>query len=310
MADPLTVNKSLAQPVVGSDVGTWGNPVNANTAIIDASFGGVTTIPLTNSNVVLSSAQYQNQFIRLTGVLGANVQLTFPPLGSFYTIVNDTTSSAFYVTMQTTVAGGRVIGMPSGSMIDTIVDGTHARFRNLPSVGTYWDYAGSSTPAWVDACTIPPFLYCNGTSFSSVTYPTLSTLFNGVTLPDFRGRSAFQLNDTSSRLQSSVGGVDGNTIFAAGGNATIALSSTHLPSMTFITSDVGHTHTVTHNANSGGTGPEQSGAAGNIGNFTNSATFTVSSNVTGVSVNSGGSGTPVQLLPPFQVIGIRLVRAA
>ena len=33
MADPLTTNKALAQPVVGSDVGAWGNPVNSNTGL-------------------------------------------------------------------------------------------------------------------------------------------------------------------------------------------------------------------------------------------------------------------------------------
>lgn len=310
MADPLTTNKSLAQPIVGTDVGTWGNPVNANTGIIDASFGGVTTIPLTNSNVVLSSAQYQNQFIRLTGNLSANISLTFPAIGSFFTIVNDTTSSAYYVTMQTTAAGGRVIGMPCGSMIDVLTDGTNARFRNLPSVGTYWDFAGSSTPAWVDACTIPPYLYCNGAAFSSATYPTLSTLFNSATLPDFRGRSAFSFNDGTSRIVSSLAGVDGNTIFAAGGNATVTLSSLHLPNTNFPVTDPGHSHTVTHDANSGSIGPEQSGAAGNIGNFNSPATWTINAAFTGISVNSGGSGTPVTLVPPGQVIGIRLVRAA
>lgn len=309
MADPLTTNKSLAQPIVGSDVGTWGNPVNSNTGIIDASFGGVTVIPVTNSNVVLSSAQYQNQFIRLTGTLTANISITFPAIGSFYTILNDTTSSAFFVTMQTTAAGGRAIGMPPSSMIDVMTDGTHARFRNLPSVGTYWDFAGSSTPAWVDGCTIPPYLYCNGTAFSSTTYPTLATLLNGITLPDFRGRAAFQLNDGTARIVSSLAGVDGNTIFASGGNVSVTLSSQHLPNISFPVTDPGHTHTVTHNANSGTTGPEQTGAAGNIGGTSNSS-FVVSSNVTGISVNSGGSGTPTQTLPPGQVIGVRLVRAA
>lgn len=310
MADPVTANKSLAQPIRGSNIGVWDTPMNTNSGIIDNSFGGIATLALSNSPVSLSSAQYQCAFLRFTGAITANVPITLPPaIGSFYTIINDTTnSSAFYLTMQTSVAGGRVIGIPPGGTSDVMSDGTHARFRTLPAAGSYWDYAGSSTPAWVDACTVPPWLNCNGTSFSSATYPTLAGILNGTTLPDFRGRIAFSLNDGTSRLQSSVGGVDGNTIFSAGGNQTVTLSSLHLPNTSFPVTDPGHTHTATTDANSGSIGGEQSGA-GNIGG-PNNATLTINSTTANISVNSGGSGTPVSLIPPATVIGIRLVRAA
>lgn len=309
MADPVTANKGLSQPIRGSDIGVWDTPMNVNAGIIDNSFGGIVTVALSNSPVTLSPAQYQCTFLRFTGALGANVSITLPPIGSFYTIINDTTnSSAFYLTAQTSV-GGRIIGLPPGTASDIMTDGTDVRFRNLPAAGSYWDYAGSSTPAWNDACTTPPWLYCNGTAFSSATYPVLATVLNSTTLPDFRGRAAFQLNDGTTRIQSSVGGLDGNTIFAAGGNQTVTLSSLHLPNVAFTVTDPGHVHTITNNANFGTTGPEQTGAAGNIGG-TSASSVVISSGTTGVSVNSGGSGTPVSLIPPATVIGIRLVRAA
>lgn len=93
MVDPTTVNKFLNQPVSGSDVGVWDVPVNANMSIVDNSFGGLATIALGGSPVALSSTQYQCAFLRFTGALTANVAVTFPAVGSFYTIINDATNS-------------------------------------------------------------------------------------------------------------------------------------------------------------------------------------------------------------------------
>lgn len=307
MVDPVSPNKSLAQPTSGTDVGTWDTPMNGNMSIIDNSFSGLATIPVSSQAVTLSSAQYQCVFLQFTGQLLANIAVTLPAIGSFYTIINDATnSSAFYITVATTAAGGRVIGLPPGTMTDIMTDGVHARFRGLPHIGSYWDHAGSSTPAWVSACTIPPWLYCNGTTFSSATYPGLASLFGSTTLPDFRGRMGFNVNNGTGRITSSQGGVDGNTLFAAGGAQTTAMSSQHMPNISFPVTDPGHTHGVSHNAISGG--QVWSGASNTISDEIH-ATITVNSNVTGVQVNSGGSNTPFAVVPPSIVGGIRLVRA-
>src|SRR5512146_1656587 len=163
MAVTYTTNKSFAQVTVGTEAGTWGPFVNGNVGILDTMLGGVTTIALLNTPVVLSSAQYQCAFVRLTGAITANIALTFPPVGSFYTLINDcTNSSAFIVTAQTSVGGGRVIGLPPGTMTGIMTDGTNARYMNTPPVGSYWDYSGSSVPLWGDSCTVPPYLICDG----------------------------------------------------------------------------------------------------------------------------------------------------
>lgn len=306
MAFVNTPNKSLYQVTVGTEVGTWGPFVNNNPGILDNVLGGVTVVPLVAANVILSSAQYQCNFITFTGALAASVTITFPPVGSFYTVQNLTTNTSnFQVTLVTTVAGGQQIGTPWGEAIDIMTDGTNVKYRNLGRVGSYWDHAGSSTPAWVNNCTIPPYLYCNGSTFSSATYPVLATIFGGNTLPDFRGRAPAYLNDGTGRITSGSGGVDGNTLFAAGGNQTITLSSLHIPNYDLPVTDPGHHHAFTKPATSN-TGVIQGGG----GNFVVISSAVTSSDTTGISVNSGGGGNPFSLVQPTAMSGIRLVRAA
>lgn len=310
MAITYTSNKFLRLATSGTEIGVWDVPVNENAGIIDNAFGGVATISLTSASVtrVISSVEAQCVFLRFTGPLGANVAVTLPAVGSFYTVINEATnSSAFYLTMATTAAGGRTIGMPPGTMTDIMTDGTHARFRGLPHVGAYWDHAGSSTPAWVTACTVPPWLYCNGGTFSSATYPQLATIFGSTTLPDHRGRAAYSLNDGTSRILSSVGGVDGNTRFAVGGIQATTLSTVNLPNIAFPVTDGGHSHTATHNAQTGG--QTWNGGAGTVPQNNPTATITMNSATTGISVASGGSGQSFAVIPPAVVSGIRLVRA-
>lgn len=301
MADPLTANKFLPQPVLGSDFDNWTAPYNAVTGTADASFGGVATVALTSSPVVLSSGQYQNVFINFTGALTANVAVTFPAVGSFYTIINDTTnSSAFTITLQTTVAGGRQIGVPPATT-DIMTDGSNVRFRNLPHPGSYWHYSGSSTPAWVSACTTPPWIYCDGTAFSSATYPMLTVLLGGTTLPDLRGRATFFCEDGTGRL----GGA--GTFLATGGGQTTTLTQANLPNINFPVTDPGHTHTSSNNANSG-SATTAGGPA--TGGYLNTATVTINSAATGIHIFSGGGNTPFAILPPAAIAGIAMIRAA
>lgn len=308
-----TPNKALEQPARGSNVGVWDTPVNANMGIIDNSFGGVATIPLVATDVTLSPSQYQCTFITLTGALSANVSVIFPPVGSFYTIQNLTTNtSAFQVTLKTT-AGGQVIGAPWGETVDIMTDTSHTRYKNFGRVGTYWDYAGSSTPAWVTLCSVPPYLMCDGGVFSSAIYPTLFTVLGGGVLPDARGRTRFNLNGGTARL-TSTGGIDGDTRLAAGGSGTgLTVAQANLPAITIVSSvtDPGHTHIGTANSLSGGAGGSAtpSGAAGG-----GASTFgvTISSCTTGITVNTplGGSGTPLASVSPGFVGGICMIRAA
>jgi hypothetical protein len=302
-----TANKFLEQPARGSNVGVWDTPVNGNTGIIDNSFGGVATIALGGSPVVLSSAQYQCVFLVFNGALSANVAVTFPAVGSFYTIQNlCTASSAFIVTAKTTAGGSQQIGLPFGEACDVFTDGSNVKYRDIGRVGTYWDYAGSSVPSWVTACTVPPYLNCDGTSFSSATYPQLATILGGTTLPDLRGRYRAYLNQGTGRITSGTGGIDGNTILASGGVQGVTLSSQNIPPVPI--NDPGHTHSLTNGTNilafSAGVGPEGI----NPGINAPIVNITVNSNTTGISAGNN-SPTAVATLPPSAIGGLSLIRA-
>lgn len=304
MTDPTTTNKILAQPTRGSDSGTWDTPVNGNMGIIDASFGGVTALTLSNSNVALSTAQAQNAFLVLSGTLSANVTITFPGgIGSFFFVQHNalTTTSSFVVSLVSTASGSVTIGLPPGEFSHVGLNGTTGpALMSLPHVGTYWQFGGSAVPAWVSACTTPPWLNCTGGTFSSATYPQLATYLNGNTLPDTRGSAFFTLDQGTGR--------NSGTFLAQGGNANMTLSAANLPAHNHPVSDPGHIHTWTGwttgqvNANGGGNAGAGGSNPAQVNNTSNATTgLTVS--------NSTYANTSFSILPPGYIGGITMIRA-
>lgn len=312
-----TANKNLAEPARGEYLGTWDTPVNSNTTILDNSLGGYVAVPLSNANVVLSPAQYQNTFITFTstafGGLAASVTITLPAVGSFYTVQNLTSNtSSFTVTLATTAAGGQYIALPPGEPIDIFTDGTNVKFRNLGRVGSYWDYAGSSIPNWVSGCSIPPYLNCDGSAFSSAAYPVLATVLGGTTLPDSRGRVRAALNQGTARITTVI---SSDIVGASGGDQNYPQHN-H-PAYIY---DPGHYHGIV----GVWTGP--AGASGQGGSGQNLSTIAspwpTQSATTGVRVTSvAGSTTPNDMtansgtgtggnLQPTYIGGLTLIRAA
>lgn len=217
-----TSNKGLYTITVGTESGTWGPYVNNSATVLDDSLGGTATIPLSNSNVILSSAQYQCNFLTFTGTLGANVTVTLPAVGGFHTVQNLVTNpTAFSISLNTFAVGER-IGVPWGDATDVLTDGSNVRFRTLGRVGTYLDIASQSIPNWITACSVPPYLYCNGATFSSAVYPVLRDFLGTNALPDCRGRARFSLNAGTSRVRSGFG-LNGDTLLAGGGFDSVAL---------------------------------------------------------------------------------------
>src|SRR5437764_1309283 len=118
MADPTTANMQFAVPTRGSDTGTWDVPVNNNASILDLVLGGIATIGLNNTNVVLASSQFQSRTITFNSTLTGSVTISFPStFTKSYEILNSCTgSSAFTVTLATTIAGGQAICAPPGEV--------------------------------------------------------------------------------------------------------------------------------------------------------------------------------------------------
>lgn len=322
MADPQTFNTGLFVPTRGSDVGTWDTPVNADFSAIDGFFGGVQTVSAAGSSpITLTSpagftpvpsagpTQSQNGVIRFSGALTGNVQITLPLPG--YAIIENLTTGAFVLSFRA-IGSGQVVAIQQGSCRHVYNDGTNVRFVNLPDVGTYLDLAASSVPAWISACTIPPYLNCDGTTFSAATYPYLNSFLGGNTLPDYRGRAGYYLNQTTGRLTSTGCGLDGNTLFSAGGNDGLLLTALQIPSLT---SSGNNNITVTLGTlvqlDTAGSINVASGGAGSVpvsnSGQPNSAGV---NNITVTYTNPGGSPNPVHNAAPGIVGGIRLIRAA
>jgi hypothetical protein len=227
-----TSNIKLSTPAHGANVDSWdADPINNNSGILDAFSARVTTKSLTNVNVTLSATEAQAAIMRFTGTLTGNVAINVGAIIKAWTVENNCLG-AFVVTI--TGGSGNVVGLPPGSS-QIYWDGSNAGFVNLGRIGEYWDYAGAAVPAWVTACTVPPYLACDGGTFSAVTYPLLNVILGGTTLPDSRGRTRFALNGGTGRL-TTTGGIDGNTRFAGGGDGDgLIIAQGHLPNVTLLT---------------------------------------------------------------------------
>lgn len=311
MVSTFTTNIQLEEPARGDQVGVWDTPVNNNMTLLDLVAGGVTTIALNNSPVVLAAAQYQSKGITFSSTLTGSVAITFPTsFKKSYEIYHTCTgSSAFVITLQTTAAGGQVICAAPGEIVDVVNDGTNIRFKSLGRVGQYWDYGGSSVPAWVSGCTVAPYLNCDGTAFSGVTFPQLAVILGGTTLPDTRGRVRAALNQTSGRLTSSGGGLDGNTNLAGGGAESVTLTSSQLPA-NIPYQDAGHIHGATFRLGSNAAFGNLA-LAGSVDN--NSESVTVATATIGISINpssgSAGAGGSHFNVQPSYIGGLTLIRA-
>jgi Phage Tail Collar Domain len=282
----------------GGDVGTWDTPTNNNWTITDSVLGGIATIPLNNSNVVLSGSQFQSKMITFNSTLTGPVTITLPTsfIKSYEIQHLCTGSSAFTITLETTATGGQVICAVPGEIIDVVNDGTNIKYKNFGRIGEYMDWYGSSMPNWNDGCTVPPYINCVGGSFSSASYPVLAARI-GTTLPDTRGRTRFALDQGTGRNTSVV---TGNTLLTGGGDQFL---QSHSHANTATVNDPSHVH--------GGV-PLPSGSGGGGGFPTVNGTENTAAAVTGISVtvnNAGAGSGGGQNLPPLLVHGLTLIRA-
>lgn len=295
---PTTSNRGYASPAHGGAVNTWDTDVNAVFNQIDQNFGAVSNVALASTTpVTLSAPQYVCGTIRFSGVLAANIQVVFPSVSGWW-VVENVCTGAFYI--QLSCGAGNKICAPPGESVDVLTDGSAFRYRNLDRVGAYLDLAATAVPSWISNCTVPPYLLCDGSSFSAVTYPALAALMAGTTLPDTRGRARFNINAGTARL-TSTGGIDGNTIFSGGGDGDgLVITTNNLPAYTpsgsiqFTAGNVGGSTTY---AGSTAPGPNVPGAPVII-----TATFNGSA--------QGGTSAPMASVPPGYIGGITLIRAA
>ena len=334
MADPTTSNILLTVPTRGSDPGTWDVPVNNNSLALDGFFGGVQTISVSNANFSLTApagvvtpgggpTQSQNAVLRFTGTLTANVQVTLPLPG--YYIVENLSTGNFVLTFRA-VGIGQIIAVDQGEILHLYNDGTNVRFVNLGRIGHLEIWAGLiAMPAWVTACTVAPYLLCDGSIYNFSTFPALGARLlgafggNGVTtfgVPDSRGRLPLAYDGTGTRITVAGCGLNGQTLGGALDKQTNTLLTANLPPYTPSGTLSLGSGSLTGTANFGSQ-PIISGQGAGIGGGgafgVNGGTNVVISGNPSGSFNGlaqGGINTPVNNVQPSQVTGIAVIRAA
>ena len=321
-------------PNTGDLTGTWGSAaLNPDFVALDGFQGGVTTISVTSSPVTLTvpagftatpsagPTQAQNAVLKFSGTLTGNVQATLPMPG-YYIIDTFSLAGFSFVLSLRAVGSGEVIGMPFVSVKHVYSDGTNVRFANLQEVGSYVDYGGTTPPIWIAACTKPPLLLCDGSTFNATTYPFLNAYLGGNTLPDFRGRSAFYLNGGTGRLTTAGAGIDGNTLLAAGGSNGVTLATNQVPSLTSVNASQAISVAAAGNGvipvlASGDSWTAVAGSNGSGNNWPRAVSNSGPSSVTSLAGNNSisvtytnGSQAIIGSTTPGLVSGIRMIRAA
>lgn len=313
MADPVTVNRSLATPATGADVGSWGTVLNSNLTIIDTIVGGSTNIVTTGGNILLNSAQLANGNFVVSGTLTSSAVLVFPAIAGWWTVYNAT--SGPYAVGVVCGSQSNIIFMPPGEITEVQLITNNAYYRNLGRIGSYMDLATTSVPLWIAACTVPPYLNCDGSTFSAATYPVLANMLGGTTLPDQRGRVRVALNQGTGRVTAAVSGVDGDTLKASGGSQASTIAQGYLPAINYSLAGIaGTVNVLSPRADilyqTGGYVTVKSDTSYTVAN--NPAAGPVSS--TGTFTPQGtigplGSGVAMPTMNPVTVAGITLIRA-
>lgn len=323
MSDPTTSNKLLAIPLRGSDVGTWDVPVNGDFTAIDGMFGGITTIALSAATTILLTVpatgsvspvagpnQSQNAVIKFSGTLSGNAVIQFT-LPGFYIVHNQCTVGGFFVQLQPAAGtgSGNAVGAPPGRKIHVVYDGTSMDYVNMDDPGTLQDQAVATTPAWMNACTVTPWLICDGTVYNVSSYPQLGAYLgstfggNGAStfgVPDMRARYRIPLDNqgtqgAAGRVTAAISGINGTTWGASGGSQNFQ-AHVHTSTIT----DPGHSHTVPVGSSAGASGGGLVAANNTIPTGVATTNISVAVNTSGV----GASGN----IPPGLVFGLTFIK--
>ncbi len=309
MTEPVTTYKTLIVPNTGDLTGAWGtSALNPNFQLIDAMFGGVTTLSLGAATTITLSVpattgiwggsvpQSSNAMIRLTGTLsGQNTcVLTLP---GFYIVDAQFTPTDTFGVVFSPAVGTLSIGIPYGRKTQIFYDGSSGiDFVDMGFPGEALDLHGYTTfPKWMADCTNGVYLLKDGSSRVTATYPALAWALRGAfgnpstpgvnfTLPDERARAriAYDSGGSTGRLTTGISGIDGGTMGSGGGDQSLQ-SHQHANTL----NDPGHLHSGGVASQPPGTGFTIGGGSGlTVGN---TATATTGISITNVTTGAGGS---------------------
>jgi microcystin-dependent protein len=339
MSEPTTANIGLIVPNTGDLVGAWGTAaINVNWQAVDGYIGGVltlslsvaTTITLTTASASLTpgAGPYQsaNSIVELSGTLTGNQILQIAQPG-IYRVLNGCTVGTSYVQVKPSVGTGLAVGIPDGELWHVHFDGTNCRLLGLPHVGAFLDLCAATSPAWLNAFSVAPYLLCNGATYSTATFPALSARLgstfggNGVTtfgVPDFQNRYFIPMDfGGNNRLTNAGSGIDGAVFGAAGGSQAL---QQHNHTATSSVTDPGHQHIPFNSDANGpalgagqyvnwlrnGTNDYELGGSNTLPTLglSGSTTSGISVSTQNATAGSGSSGN----IPPGLVGGLRFLK--
>jgi microcystin-dependent protein len=335
VVNPRTVNLGIIVPLTGADVDLWGeDDVNPNMVSFDGFIGGVQTISLTTGPVTLTApagftatpspgpTEAENRVLRFTGTLTGDVLVTLP-LPGVYVVENRTVQgvNGYVVQLRGAVASTEIVALPYGSTVSIFNDGSNVRFFDMGKVGDMEFWAGvSSLPRWVSSCVVAPYLICDGlvATYNFSDFPQLGARLgasfggNGITtfgVPDQAGRVPLAYDRTGTRVTVADGGINGQTLGAAGGLSYSQLVTANLPAYTPSGTNTGGASNFQYSSNSANWGSGSNNTITAILNSGGSAVMLTNfTQPTFTGVAQGGTSTKFTNLMPTQVVGIWVIK--
>lgn len=335
MVATYSPNSRLTKQGDNDNPNSWGDVLNDQVIeLIDELVCGVATVDISgSSNVNLASATVnggtdtaRHAVLKLTGTLGANIDLIVPAVEKTYSIITAYTGS-YEVRVIPSGAGSGLsfttgqtaLIVTNGTSITKIADITPPSTQSVSS-GMMVDWGGT-------IATVPSgWLFCDGSAVSRATYADLFTAI-GTTHGIGNGTTTFNLPNTVNRFTVGAQQDDSSvpktnitgSLLQTGGAASVTLVSGNIPSHTHAfsgsisatTDSAGsHSHTIptcglgsstAHVAGSVPTGGV-SGSVGSGGSGSTSSSGSHSHSVTGTvsgTTDATGSGTAFSIVNPF-----------
>jgi hypothetical protein len=171
---------SAAATSAGSAAGS-ASAAAASAALAASIVGGIIVIPLSNSNITLSSAQFANAIIVFTGNITANIVVTTPATSHVFIAANNT-NGAFTVTLGMT-GGSATVSVPQGKANSLFCDGTSGVYATSSVSGL--QFSGTKTISSTGTATDSTFAGTRtvlATSGMTTTLPAGSTLQSGAAI--------------------------------------------------------------------------------------------------------------------------------
>jgi hypothetical protein len=203
--------------------------------------------------------------------------------------------------------GGEIV---TGQIVEAVYDGTEYQMISRPALdhvpGEIFDYGGAA------GCPAGSF-EANAQTVTTTSYPTLGTVLSttwgapggGLTqIPDLRGRATYEFDGSGARITVAGGNFNGAAVGNVGGQQNNVVNKANLAAFALPVTDPGHSHTYVNQATLAAV---QAGASAT--NFwQNTVTASTGASLTGITVASGGSSTPLPTLSNAAIV-LKCVKA-